>query len=105
MSPEQSAAFELITGHYLYMLVSLFIFLLIKGYMSDLVLGIIHRLSQYIKEDDIVMYKGREARVVKMGIMNTTLYMFDHGTRFTIMNKDLKDLERKLPKRNGNGAH
>ena len=54
--------------------------------------------------DDILYISGRQARIVRVGLLKTIFYMSDRGTKMIVPNDRLKLLvvEKQLPK---NGSY
>jgi len=93
--------FKELLGLGAYMLLGMFFILLAKEYVADLVGGIVYKMTSHLEEDDVVYFKGREARLVKFGFIRTTFYMFDLNTKVSLFTCNLNgSVERKLLKRN-----
>jgi small-conductance mechanosensitive channel len=77
--------------------------LLSKDLMMNFVQGILVFLGSGFNNDDIIYLSGRQARIVRVGIRNTTFYMTDRKTKMVVPNEQLKQLvvEKTLPKNGG----
>lgn len=82
-------------GEYGWIFIAGFSTLLFKGAIENLYKGLLVFFGTYIKLDDIILYKGKKARVVRKGIFKTTIYIQDETnkygeTKITITNSELK---------------
>lgn len=98
------ALLEGLVTNALWLMLCIFIIMFVRGWLSEMVAGLLFRIGNKRKEQEIVFYKDREARITKIGLINTTLYMFDRQTVLQVRNRELNGyLECPLPKQRMNG--
>lgn len=98
MTPEQLEAIKSLLMNAFWIILVLFVITFVRGFLSELASGVMFRLNNKRKEQDIVYYQGRMARITKIGLTQTTMYMFDTETVKTVSNKAINGhMEIKLP--------
>ena len=117
----RDTATELI-GHYGWMFIVGFVFLMFKSSIESLVEGAKVFLGNDLNTDDVISLNGRPGRVVRVGIWKSTVFLYTveningtpvitSGNKVSIQNDTLKNhlIEKPLPEldlskwTNGNG--
>ena len=75
------------------------IVILVKDVMMNFAKGILIFYGSHFNNDDIIYISGRQARIVRVGLTNTTFYMSDRKSKMVVPNEQLKELtiEKTLP--------
>jgi len=75
------------------------IVILVKDVMVNFAKGILIFYGSHFNNDDIIYISGRQARIVRVGLTNTTFYMSDRKSKMVVPNEQLKELtiEKTLP--------
>lgn len=73
--------------------------ILTKDVMLNFAKGVLIFYGNHWNNDDIIYISGRQARIVRVGLTNTTFYMTDRKTKMVVPNEQLKELiiEKTLP--------
>jgi hypothetical protein len=73
--------------------------ILAKDVMMNFAKGILIFYGSHFNNDDIIYISGRQARIVRVGLTNTTFYMSDRKSKMIVPNEQLKELtiEKTLP--------
>lgn len=92
-----------LVGEYAWLLVAAVGMLFLKDTVMNFVAGIGVCLGPHWRSDEVLYISGRQARIVRVGVRSTTLYMSDRKTKMVVPNEKLKDLvvEKSLPKNGG----
>jgi len=104
IAPEAQAAIEQLLGQYGWIFFFAFAAILFKDAVHKAAEGFLIWLGSDFKNDDILYISGRQARIVRVGLLKTIFYMSDRGTKMLVPNDRLKLLviEKQLPK---NGSY
>ena len=92
-----------LVGEYAWLLVAAVVMLFLKDTVMNLVAGIAVCFGSHWRADEVLYISGRQARIVRVGVRTTTLYMSDRKSKMVVPNEKLKDLvvEKSLPKNGG----
>jgi hypothetical protein len=92
-----------LVGEYAWLLVAAVVMLFLKDTVMNLVAGIGVCFGSHWRADEVLYISGRQARIVRVGVRTTTLYMSDRKSKMVVPNEKLKDLvvEKALPKNGG----
>ena len=95
---------ENLIGSYGWLLVAALLGFFFKETVHKAVEGLLVWLGHDFDNDDVLYISGRQARIIRVGILKTVFYMTDRGTKMIVPNDRLKMLtvEKKLDK---NGGH
>jgi len=98
----ENIAKSLLSEYGLWFLVALII-VLAKNIVINFAKGILIFYGSHFNNDDIIYISGRQARIVRVGLTNTTFYMTDRKTKMVVPNEQLKELiiEKTLPLNGG----
>ena len=104
IAPEAQALLEQMIGQYGWIFLFAFAAILFRDAVHKAAEGFLIWLGSDFKNDDILYISGRQARIVRVGILKTIFYMSDRGTKMLVPNDRLKLLviEKQLPK---NGSY
>ncbi len=104
VAPEAQAMIEQMLGQYGWIFFFAFTAILFKDAVHKAAEGFLIWLGSDFKNDDILYISGRQARIVRVGLLKTIFYMSDRGTKMLVPNDRLKLLviEKQLPK---NGSY
>ena len=72
---------EQLLGQYSWLFIIGFMTLLFKGAIENLYKGLLIFFGTNVQNDDIILYKGMKARVVRKGIFKTVIYIQEEETR------------------------
>ncbi len=83
-------------------LLTIVIVALIKTELINLVKGMMFRFDRNFNEGDPIILKGKKARIVKIGLFSTIIYMEyeDKTTMRKFNNSDMDKLEMEKPLKN-----
>ena len=92
---------EQLMGRYAWLFIIGFISLFFKGAIENFYKGILIFMGSNVKNDDIIIYKGEKARVVRKGIFKTVIYIQEEKTRIdkfkmVITNSEVKTGDIKI---------
>jgi hypothetical protein len=104
VAPEIVKVIEHMMGKYGWFALFAFIALLGKDALHKAAEGFMVWIGSDFANDDILYISGRQARIVRVGLLKTIFYMSDRGTKMIVPNDRLKLLvvEKQLPK---NGSY
>lgn len=104
VAPETVKVIEHMMGKYGWFALFAFIALLGKDALHKAAEGFMVWMGSDFSNDDILYISGRQARIVRVGLLKTIFYMSDRGTKMIVPNDRLKLLvvEKQLPK---NGSY
>lgn len=104
VAPETVKVIEHMMGKYGWFALLAFIALLGKDALHKAAEGFMVWIGSDFANDDILYISGRQARIVRVGLLKTIFYMSDRGTKMIVPNDRLKLLvvEKQLPK---NGSY
>jgi hypothetical protein len=104
VAPETVKVIEHMMGKYGWFALFAFIALLGKDALHKAAEGFMVWIGSDFANDDILYISGRQARIVRVGLLKTIFYMSDRGTKMIVPNDRLKLLvvEKQLPK---NGSY
>ena len=104
VAPETVKVIEHMMGKYGWFALMAFIALLGKDALHKAAEGFMVWIGSDFANDDILYISGRQARIVRVGLLKTIFYMSDRGTKMIVPNDRLKLLvvEKQLPK---NGSY
>ena len=104
VAPEIVKVIEHMMGKYGWFALFAFIALLGKDALHKAAEGFMVWIGSDFANDDILYISGRQARIVRVGLLKTIFYMRDRGTKMIVPNDRLKLLvvEKQLPK---NGSY
>ena len=104
VAPETVKVIEHMMGKYGWVALFAFIALLGKDALHKAAEGFMVWIGSDFANDDILYISGRQARIVRVGLLKTIFYMSDRGTKMIVPNDRLKLLvvEKQLPK---NGSY
>ena len=104
VAPETVKVIEHMMGKYGSYALFAFIALLGKDALHKAAEGFMVWIGSDFANDDILYISGRQARIVRVGLLKTIFYMSDRGTKMIVPNDRLKLLvvEKQLPK---NGSY
>ena len=80
-------------------ILSVVILALIKTELVNLVKGVMFRFDRDFNEGDLIILKGKKARIVKIGLFSTVIYMLyeDKTAMRKFNNSDIDRLEMEKP--------
>jgi len=104
VAPETVKVIEHMMGKYGWFALFAFVALLGKDALHKAAEGFMVWIGSDFANDDILYISGRQARIVRVGLLKTIFYMSDRGTKMIVPNDRLKLLvvEKQLPK---NGSY
>ena len=104
VAPETVKVIEHMMGKYGWFALFAFLALLGKDAIHKAAEGFMVWIGSDFSNDDILYISGRQARIVRVGLLKTIFYMSDRGTKMIVPNDRLKLLvvEKQLPK---NGSY
>ena len=104
VAPETVKVIEHMMGKYGWFALFAFIALLGKDALHKAAEGFMVWIGSDFANDDILYISGRQARIVRGGLLKTIFYMSDRGTQMIVPNDRLKLLvvEKQLPKNGSN---
>ena len=104
VAPETVKVIEHMMGKYGWFALFAFMALLGKDALHKAAEGFMVWMGSDFANDDILYISGRQARIVRVGLLKTIFYMSDRGTKMIVPNDRLKLLvvEKQLPK---NGSY
>ena len=104
VAPETVKVIEHMMGKYGWFALFAFLALLGKDALHKAAEGFMVWIGSDFANDDILYISGRQARIVRVGLLKTIFYMSDRGTKMIVPNDRLKLLvvEKQLPK---NGSY
>lgn len=90
-------------GAYGWLLVAALLGFFFKETVHKAVEGFMVWMGHDFDNDDVLYISGRQARIIRVGILKTVFYMTDRGTKMIVPNDRLKMLtvEKKLDKNGG----
>ena len=68
------------------------IVILVKDVMMNFAKGILIFYGSHFNNDDIIYISGRQARIVRVGLTNTTFYMSDRKSKMVVPNEQLTEI-------------
>jgi len=85
-------------GEYGWLFIAGAVTIIFKDIISQFAAGLTIWFSKDYTPDDIVLIGGRKARIVRVGMKNTTFYFPDANTKKTVANSAFVglDIERKI---------
>ena len=108
--PLTQGVVEQIIGAYGWVIVSGFVLLMVRSSIESSVEALKIFIGDSLNTDDVIHFDGRPARVVRVGIFKTILFVYDigcsngkpyvkGGTKVAIQNDKIKDhiIEKPLP--------
>ena len=103
VNPEFQKTVEQLMGSYGWFVLIAFLGILFKDAIHKAVEGLLICVGKDFCNDDVLYISGRQARIVRVGLLKTIFYMTDRGTKMIVPNDRLKLLviEKKLPKNAG----
>ena len=103
VSPQFQHQVEHIIGSYGWFILIAFIGILFKDAIHKAAEGLLICVGKDFCNDDVLYISGRQARIVRVGLLKTIFYMTDRGTKMIVPNDRLKLLviEKKLPLNGG----
>ena len=103
VNPEFQKTVEQLMGSYGWFVLIAFLGILFKDAIHKAVEGLLICVGKDFCNDDVLYISGRQARIVRVGLLKTIFYMTDRGTNMIVPNDRLKLLfiEKKLPKNAG----
>ena len=103
VNPEFQKTVEQLMGSYGWLVLIAFLGILFKDAIHKAAEGLLICLGKDICNDDVLYISGRQARIVRVGVLKTIFYMTDRGTKMIVPNDRLKLLviEKKLPLNGG----
>ena len=103
VNPEFQKTVEQLMGSYGWLVLIAFLGILFKDAIHKAAEGLLICLGKDFCNDDVLYISGRQARIVRVGILKTIFYMTDRGTKMIVPNDRLKLLviEKKLPLNGG----
>jgi len=75
----------------------------LKSEITNIIKGIAFRKNRDFEEDDLVYLEGRKARIVKIGVLKTKIYMLDKKTVRVFNNYDVDKLKLEKILKSFNG--
>ena len=101
---------ENLLGEYTWVIVTAFVFLMARSTIESIIEALKVFLGKYLNTDDVIIFDDRPARVVRVGIFKTILFIYEvgcvkgkpyikGGNKVAIQNDKLKDhmIEKPLP--------
>ena len=64
----------------------------LQDFLKDIIMGISIVFDNYFKPGDIVVYEGREAKVVSFSIKTTKLFMIDDESTMSVCNRNITEI-------------
>ena len=103
VSPQFQHQVEHVIGSYGWFILIAFIGILFKDAIHKAAEGLLICVGKDFCNDDVLYISGRQARIVRVGLLKTIFYMTDRGTKMIVPNDRLKLLiiEKKLPLNGG----
>ena len=103
VNPEFQKTVEQLMGSYGWLVLIAFLGILFKDAIHKAAEGLLICLGKDFCNDDVLYISGRQARIVRVGVLKTIFYMTDRGTKMIVPNDRLKLLviEKKLPLNGG----
>jgi hypothetical protein len=103
VNPEFQKTVEQLMGSYGWLVLIAFLGILFKDAIHNAAEGLLICLGKDFCNDDVLYISGRQARIVRVGVLKTIFYMTDRGTKMIVPNDRLKLLviEKKLPLNGG----
>ena len=106
----ETKAIEALIGQYGWMLIATFVFFIARNTIETAIEGIKVFMGKDLDTDDTIIFDGRPARVVRVGLWKTILFIYEvgcadgkafvkGGNKVAIQNDKLKDhlIEKPLP--------
>ena len=106
----EQQAIEALIGQYGWMAVAAFVFLIARNTIETAIEAIKVFMGDDLNTDDVIIFDGRPARVVRVGLWKTILFVYEvgcadgkafikGGNKVAIQNDKLKDhiIEKPLP--------
>jgi hypothetical protein len=102
-SPDFRDIMEVVIGQYGWLLLAALLGFFFKETVHKAVEGFMIWVGHDFDNDDVLYISGRQARIIRVGILKTVFYMTDRGTKMIVPNDRLKMLtvEKKLDKNGG----
>ena len=90
-------------GHYGWLIIAAFVTLLFKDILFNFAQGLIIYWGSSFENDEVLYISGRQARVIRMGVLSCTFFLTDRQTKMIVPCSQLKHLtvEKKLPLNGG----
>ena len=103
VDPKTKALIAHMIGSYGWLVAIAFFGILFKDAVHKAAEGILIFMGKDFCNDDILYINGRQARIVRVGILKTIFYMTDRKSKMVVPNDRLKMLviEKSLPKNGG----
>jgi len=80
-------------GEYGWLFIAGIVTLLFKNLISSTAAGATIYFSKQYQPDDIVNVGGRKARIIRIGLRDTTLYYPESSTKVVIPNEDIRGMK------------
>jgi hypothetical protein len=102
-SPEFKGAVQDFLGNYGWIALVALLGFFFKETVHKAVEGFMVWMGHDFDNDDVLYISGRQARIIRVGVLKTVFYMTDRGTKMIVPNDRLKMLtvEKKLDKNGG----
>ena len=102
-SPEFKGVVQDFLGNYGWIILVALLGFFFKETVHKAVEGFMVWMGHDFDNDDVLYISGRQARIIRVGILKTVFYMTDRGTKMIVPNDRLKMLtvEKKLDKNGG----
>lgn len=102
-NPQFRTLAEDFLGNYGWLILAAMAGFFFKETIHKAVEGFMVWMGHDFDNDDILYISGRQARIIRVGILKTVFYMTDRGTKMIVPNDRLKMLtvEKKLDKNGG----